>query len=386
MKKDYYEILGVSKTASEKEIKDAYRKTALKYHPDRNPNNPEAEAKFKEAAEAYDVLGNADKRAQYDRFGHGAFQGGGGYGGQDVNFEDIFSQFGDIFGGGGNPFESFFGGGGSSRGGGRRSTGRRGSNLRVKVKMSLHDIAFGASKTIKVKKNISCTTCDGSGAKDKSATGTCTTCNGSGAVRRVTNTILGQMQTTTTCPTCNGEGRVITSKCTVCSGSGTQFGEENVTINIPAGVEDNMQLSLSGYGNAGERGGPAGDLIVVIEEETDADLVRDGKDVLYNLHVSIPEAALGTSVEVPTIEGKVKLKVPAGTQSGKVLKINGKGFPSVNGYGRGDQLVYVNVWTPKTLTSEETQILEKLAKSPNFKPSPTKAEKGFFSRVKDMFN
>ncbi len=379
-KKDFYEILGVSKTASEKEIKDAYRKTALKYHPDRNPDNKDAEAKFKEAAEAYEVLSNADKKAKYDRMGHQAFENGGQGG---MNFEDIFSNFGDVFQDG-SPFEQFFGGG---RGGGRtREKGQRGTNLRVKVSLTLKEIANGVTKNLKVKKNTSCNTCGGSGAKDSKSTVTCSTCNGSGAVRQVRQTILGTMQTTTTCPTCYGEGKTISAKCSSCSGSGVQFGEEMIKVDIPAGVQEGMQLSMSGKGNAGERGGYPGDLLILIEEEKHPDLVRNDQDVLYNLFISLPEAALGTTVEVPTIEGSARVKVPAGSQSGKVLKLSGKGLPSVNAHGKGDQLIYINVWTPKVLNAEETAMMEKLAKSPNFKPSPNQTEKSFFSKVKDIFN
>ena len=383
-KKDYYETLGVSKSATEKEIKDAYRKTALKYHPDRNPDNKEAEAKFKEAAEAYEVLSNKEKKAKYDRFGHQAFENGGGQYGGGMNFEDIFSNFGDIFGEGGSPFDSFFGGGNGRRGGQER--GKRGSNLRVKVTLSLKDVLNGVSKNLKVKKQIACNTCGGSGAKDSKSTATCNTCGGSGAVRQVRQTILGTMQTTTTCPTCNGEGKMITAKCGSCSGNGIQFGEETIKVDIPAGVQEGMQLSMSGKGNTGERGGFPGDLIIVVEEEKHPHLVRDGQDVLYNLFISIPDAALGVQAEVPTIEGMARVKVPAGTQSGKVLKLTGKGLPAVNAYGKGDQLIDVNVWTPKNLSAEETALLTKLQQSPNFAPQPNQQEKSFFSRVKDMFS
>lgn len=381
-KKDYYEILGVSKNATEKEIKDAYRKTALKYHPDRNPDNKEAEAKFKEAAEAYEVLSNKEKKSKYDRFGHQAFDQGGGHYGGNMNFEDIFSNFGDIFGDSGSPFDSFFGGG--RRGGSERGT--RGSNLRVKVTLTLTDILHGVSKNLKVKKQVTCNTCSGSGAKDSKSTTTCNTCGGSGAVRNVRQTILGTMQTTTTCPTCHGEGRMITAKCTACAGNGVQMGEETIKVDIPAGVQEGMQLSMSGKGNAGERGGMPGDLIILVEEEKHPTLVRDGQDVLYNLFISIPDAALGTQVEVPTIEGMARVKIPAGTQSGKVLKLSGKGLPAVNNYGKGDQLIYVNVWTPKNLSSEETALLTKLQKSDNFKPNPNAQERSFFSKMKDIFS
>lgn len=389
-KRDYYEVLGVGKSASADEIKKAYRKVAMQYHPDRNPGDKEAEEKFKEAAEAYEVLSDADKRAKYDRYGHQAFAPGmggpGGFGGgAGMNMEDIFSQFGDIFGD--DVFGSFFGGGGGRRGGGGgRPTGTRGSNLRIRLKLNFEEIAKGVTKTIKVKKYVPCATCSGSGAKDKSSIQTCSTCGGSGQVRRVTNTFLGQMQTVTTCPTCNGEGSTITARCGSCKGEGRVYGEEMVTINVPAGVQEGMQLSMSGKGNAGERGGAYGDLIILIEEEQHKELQRDGLNVAYDLHISFPDAVFGTSVEVPTIDGKARIKIPAGTQSGKIFRLKGKGFPEVNGYGRGDQLIHVNVWTPQNVSGDEKAMLEKLAKSENFKPNPGKNEKSFFDRVKEAFS
>lgn len=391
MKKDFYEILGVAKSASQDEIKKAYRKVAMQHHPDRNPGDKAAEEKFKEAAEAYEILSDADKRAQYDRFGHQAFGqgrgGGGGFNGGGMNMDDIFSNFGDIFGDD-SPFGSFFGGGG---GGGRRSSGGRargvrGSNLRVKIKLNYEEMAKGASKTIKVKKYITCTTCTGSGAKDKNSVQTCGTCGGSGQVRRVQNTFLGQMQTVTTCPTCNGEGTTVVNKCTACKGDGRVYGDETVTIDIPAGVQEGMQLSLNGKGNAGERGGAYGDLIVVIEEEAHAQLHRDGLNVAFDLHISIPDAVFGTQVEVPTIDGKAKIKIPAGTQSGKIFRLKGKGFPSVNSYEKGDQLIHVNVWTPQHISSDEKTMLEKMQHSQNFQPKPEKNERSFFDKVRDVFS
>ncbi len=388
-KKDFYEILGVSKTASQDEIKKAYRKVAMQHHPDRNPGDKGAEEKFKEAAEAYEILSDADKRAQYDRFGHQAFspgRGGGGYSGGGMNMDDIFSQFGDIFGDD-SPFGSFFGGGSSRRSsGGGRARGTRGSNLRVKLKLNYEEIAKGATKTIKVKKYVVCTTCSGSGAKDKNSVQTCTTCGGSGQVRRVQNTFLGQMQTVTTCPTCNGEGSTVTSKCTACKGEGRVYGEETVTIDIPAGVQEGMQLSIGGKGNAGERGGAAGDLIVLIEEEAHPQLHRDGLNVAFDLHISIPDAVFGTQVEVPTIDGRAKIKIPPGTQSGKIFRLKGKGFPNVNSYEKGDQLIQVNVWTPQHVSSEEKTMLEKMQQSQNFTPKPEKNEKSFFDKVREMFS
>jgi molecular chaperone DnaJ len=384
MKRDYYEILGVSKSATADEIKKSYRKVAMQFHPDRNPGDKTAEEKFKEAAEAYEVLSDADKRAKYDRYGHQAFTPGmGGFHGSNVNMEDIFSQFGDIFGD--DIFGSFFGGGGRRSSGGGRSRGIRGSNLRVKLKLTFEEAAKGVTKTIKVKKYVSCNICGGSGAKDKSSIQTCSTCGGSGQVRRVTNTFLGQMQTVTTCPACNGEGTTITAKCGTCKGEGRVYGEEQVTVDIPAGVQEGMQLSLSGKGNAGERGGAPGDLIVLIEEEAHKELQRDGLNVAFDLHISFIDAVFGTQVEVPTIDGRAKIKIPAGTQSGKIFRLKGKGFPDVNGYSKGDQLIHVNVWTPQNVTTEEKEMLERLGKSPNFTPQPGKSEKSFFDRVIEVF-
>ncbi len=382
MKRDYYEILGVSKGASADEIKKAYRKVAMQYHPDRNPGDKSAEDKFKEAAEAYEVLSDADKKAKYDRFGHQAFGPGMGGGGRSGGFtaDDIFSQFGDIFG------DSFFGGGGRSSGGGGQARGQRGSNLRIKMKLNYEEIANGVTKNVKVKKNVVCGTCSGSGAKDRNSVQTCGTCRGSGQVKKVTNTFLGQMQTVTTCSTCNGAGQTVTAKCVTCKGDGKVFGEETISIEIPAGVQEGMQLSMSGKGNAGERGGPNGDLIIQIEEEAHPELQRDGLNLAYDLYISFPDAAFGTNIEVPTIDGRAKIKIPAGTQSGKIFRLKGKGFPEVQGYSRGDQLVYVNVWTPQELSSEEKNLLEKLNKSSNFKPRPDKSNKSFFERVKEAFN
>ncbi len=387
MKRDYYEILGVSKGASADEIKKAYRKVAMQYHPDRNPGDKASEEKFKEAAEAYEILSDADKKAKYDRFGHQAFGPGMGGGGRGAsNMDDIFSQFGDIFGD--DAFGSFFGGGrgGNRGGGGARARGQRGSNLRIKMKLTLEEIATGVTKKVKVKKNVVCNTCSGSGAKDKNSVQTCTTCHGSGQVKRVTNTFLGQMQTVTACPTCHGEGQTVTAKCTSCRGEGRVYGEEEISIDIPAGVQEGMQLSMSGKGNAGERGGGNGDLIIQIEEESHHELHRDGLNVAYDLYISFPDAVFGTSVEVPTIDGRAKIKIPAGTQSGKIFRLKGKGFPEVQGYTKGDQLVYVNVWTPQDLSSDEKAMLEKLNASNNFKPRPDKSNKSFFERVKEAFN
>jgi molecular chaperone DnaJ len=386
MKRDYYEVLGVSKSASQDEIKKAYRKVAMQHHPDRNPGDKASEERFKEAAEAYEILNDSDKKAQYDRFGHNAFGPGrgGGSGGAGMNMDDIFSQFGDIFGD--DAFGSFFGGGGGRRSSGGRSHGTRGSNLRVKLKMNYEEIAKGANKTIKVKKYVKCNTCQGSGAKDKNSVQTCTGCGGSGQVRRVQNTFLGQMQTVTTCPTCNGEGTTVTAKCTPCKGEGRVYGEETVTIDIPAGVQEGMQLSINGKGNAGERGGNPGDLIVLIEEEAHPHLHRDGLNVAFDLYISFPDAVFGTQVEVPTIDGRAKIKIPAGTQSGKIFRLKGKGFPHVNSYEKGDQLIQVNIWTPQHVSSDEKEVLERMADSPNFEPKPEKNEKSFFDKVREMFS
>lgn len=383
-KRDFYEILGVSKGASADEIKKAYRKVAMQYHPDRNPGDKAAEEKFKEAAEAYEVLSDAEKRQQYDRFGHAAFgPGRGGAHPGGMNMDDIFSQFGDIFGD--DMFGSFFGGGGRSRAQ-AKGRGARGSDLRVKLKLNFEEIAKGASKTIKVKKYVSCNSCGGNGAKDSGSIQNCTTCGGSGQVRRVQSTFLGQMQTVSTCPACNGAGTSITNKCGTCRGDGRVFGEETVTLNIPAGVQEGMELRMEGKGNAGERNGISGDLRVLIEEEANAELHRDGLNVAYELHISFPDAVFGTEVTVPTIDGKAKIRIPAGTQSGKIFRLKGKGFPSVQSYEKGDQLIHVNVWTPQHVDAEEKSALEKMAASPNFRPAPEKNSKTFFDKVKEMFS
>jgi molecular chaperone DnaJ len=379
-KRDYYETLGVSRNASADEIKKAYRKLAIKYHPDKNPDDKSSEEKFKEAAEAYEVLSNPDKRNKYDRFGHAGVGGasGGGYGGGGMNMEDIFSQFGDIFGGAG--FGGGFGGSGSR---GRRVN--RGSNIRIKVKLTLEEIANGCEKKVKVTKFVSCSTCSGTGAKSSSAFKTCPTCHGSGQVSRITNTILGQMQTTSTCPSCDGEGKIISDHCNTCHGEGIVRGEEVIKINIPAGVADGMQLSMSGKGNAAKRGGIPGDLIIAIEEIEDDNLKRDGNNLFYDLYISFADAALGTSVEVPTIEGKAKIKIDPGTQAGKMLRLKGKGLPSINSYGRGDILININIWVPKSLTKEEQKILEAFRDAENFQPQPDRKEKSFFNRMREYF-
>lgn len=380
-KRDYYEVLGVSKGASKDEIKKAYRKYALKYHPDKNPGDKEAEEKFKEAAEAYEVLSNDEKKARYDQFGHagmGNNMGGGFSGG--MTMEDIFSSFGDIFG------DAFGGAFGSRRGGGRSRGVNKGTNLRLKVKLTLEEFARGAEKKVRVTKYVTCNTCHGSGAASDSDVTTCSACKGTGHTTRVMNTILGQMQTTAACNVCGGEGKVITKKCHKCYGEGITQAEEVIPLSIPAGLAPGMQLSVTGKGNAARRGGINGDLIVVIDEEPHDELVREGNDLIYNLFISIPDAILGANVEVPTIDGKVRIKIDPGTQGGKILRLRGKGLPDVNGYGKGDLLVNVNVWIPGNLTKEEMKIIEQYRTSPTFAPKPDADDKGFFDRVKNYFS
>ena len=386
-KRDYYEVLGVDKSASADEIKKAYRKKAIQYHPDKNPGDKEAEEKFKEAAEAYEVLSNPDKRAHYDQFGHEGMSGAGGFGGgfgggQGMSMDDIFSMFGDIFGGhGGFGGFSGFGGGGSSQ----AQRKFRGSDLRVKVKLSLKDIANGTTKKFKLKKYVPCSHCHGTGAEGNSGTETCPTCKGSGHILRTQQSIFGMMQTQTVCPQCNGEGKIIKNKCKECGGEGIVYGEEVVEVKIPAGVAEGMQLSMSGKGNAGRHNGIPGDLLIQIEEEPHPELIRDENDLVYNLLLSIPMAALGSTVEIPTIDGKAKVKIEPGTQPGKVLRLRGKGLPNVNGYGNGDLLVNVSVYIPETLSKDEKNALEKMQDSENFKPSSSIKEK-IFRRFRNFFD
>lgn len=385
-KRDYYEVLGVSKQATTEEIKKAYRKQALKFHPDRNPGDNAAEDKFKEAAEAYEVLSDQQKKQRYDQFGHAGMSGAAGGGsGHFTNVEDIFSHFGDIFGdfgfGGGGGFGGGFGGG--------RSRGQRvnkGSNLRVKVTLTLEEIANGVEKKIKVNKYVGCKSCSSTGAQNGSGYDTCSTCHGTGQVTRVTNTLLGQMQTASVCPSCGGEGKSIREKCTSCHGEGIVKEAEVIPINIPAGVGEGMQLNVAGKGNAARRGGVNGDLMVVIEEHKHEKLIRDGNDLLYPLYLSFPQATLGDTVEIPTVEGNVKIKIDSGTQPGKILRLRGKGLPEVNGYGRGDLLVNINVWIPKKLNKEEQKQVEKFSDSDSFQPKPTSSDKGFFERMRSYFD
>ena len=371
MKKDFYEILGITKSATEAEIKKAYRKKAIEFHPDKNPGNAEAEENFKKAAEAYEVLSDPQKKAKYDQYGHQAFDGangGGGFGGSHMNMDDIFSQFGDIFGGGG------FGGFGGNSGGQRRV---KGSNLRIKVKLTLEEVANGVEKKVKVKRKV-----QAPGVKYK----TCSTCNGQGQVLRVTNTILGRMQSATTCNVCGGSGQTIESKPSNGDIHGMIMEDETVSIKIPAGVVDGMQLKVSGKGNDAPGNGIPGDLIVAIEELEHEFLKREGENLHYDLYISFPEAALGVSKDIEAVNGKVRIKLEEGIQSGKILRLKGKGIPSLNSYGNGDLLVHVNVWTPKTLTKEQRQFFEKSLADDNFIPHPEKSDKSFFEKVKDMFS
>ena len=376
-KRDYYEILGITKGASAAEVKKGYRKMAIKYHPDKNPDDESAEAKFKEAAEAYEVLSDADKKARYDQFGHQAFEGAGGFGGGGggMNMDDIFSQFGDIFGGGGFGGGGGFSGFGGGFGGGQRRV--KGSNLRIRVSLTLEEIANGVEKKIKVKRKI-----QAPGTTYK----TCATCNGQGQVTRVTNTILGRMQTAAACPTCGGAGQSIDKKPSDADGQGLKVQEETVSVKIPAGVVDSMQLKVTGKGNEAPGNGISGDLLVVIEEKEHDTLKREGDNLHYDMYVSLPDAVLGTSKEIDTVTGKVRIKVDAGVQSGKILRLRGKGIPSINGYGSGDLLVHVNVWTPKTLNKEQKQFFESMKNDEHFDPKPESTDKSFFEKVKDMFS
>ena len=363
-KRDYYEILGISKSANSKEIKKAYRKIAIKYHPDKNPDDKSAEEKFKEAAEAYDVLSNPEKKQRYDQFGHaGMGSASGGFGG--MNMDDIFSQFGDIFGGG-------FGGFGGERG--KRVI--KGTNLRIRLSLNLQEVAEGIEKKIKVHRLVN--------AEGVTYTN-CSTCNGAGQVTKISNTILGRMQTQSTCPQCSGHGKSVNNRPSGSDVNGMKKEIETVKITIPAGVEDGMQLKVSNKGNAAPFEGINGDLIVLISIEEHDDLIREGKNLHFDHYISFSDAVLGTSAEIPTVTGKVKITLEEGMQSGKILRLKGKGLPSINSYGSGDLLVHINVWTPQTLSKEEKKFFEKSKKSTNFTPDPTTDEKSFFSKVKEMF-
>ena len=375
-KRDYYEVLGVQKNANADEIKKAYRKAAIQYHPDKNPGDKQAEEKFKEAAEAYDVLSNPDKRARYDQFGHAGMSGAAGGGG--FSMEDIFSQFGDIFGG-------HFGGGGfrSSSSGGRRVN--RGSDIRIKVRLTLAEIANGVTKKLKINKTVACDKCGGTGAKDADSYSTCSTCNGTGHVTRVENTFFGRMQTQSVCPTCGGTGKVITSPCDKCKGEGTVRGSEVVEIKIPAGVGEGMMLTVTGKGNAARHGGVNGDLQVLIEEEPHPELMRDGNDLIHNLNITVTLALLGGTVEVPTVDGRAKIKIAPGTHAGKVLRLGGKGLPDVNGYGRGDELIVVDITIPSKLNAEEKRLVEELSRQPGFQKADSVKNQKIFERMKSFF-
>lgn len=386
-KRDYYEVLGIDKNASEDEIKKAYRKLAIKYHPDRNPDSKEAEEKFKEAAEAYDVLHDPQKRQQYDQFGFNA-PGAGGFGGfgetGGFSMDDIFSMFGDVFGGHGG-FGGFSGFGGE---GSRQGPQYRGSDLRLKVKLSLQEIATGVTKKFKVKKDVTCTHCHGSGAENGSNSETCPTCHGSGVVVKTVTTMLGMMQTQTKCPTCHGEGSVIKNKCHQCHGTGVVKGEEIVEIKIPAGVAEGMVVNVPGKGNAGQRNGISGNIQVYIEEEENDTFIRDGQDIVYNLLLDFPTAALGGEVEIPTLEGtRVRIKIDAGTQPGKTLRLRGKGLPAVQGYGsgKGDLVVHISIFVPKTLSREEKNMLENLRNNDNFK-GDNMTKRSIFNKFRNYFD
>ncbi|MEM7370514.1 MAG: molecular chaperone DnaJ [Bacteroidota bacterium] len=379
-KRDYYEVLGVAKTATKDELKKAYRKKAMQFHPDKNPGDSEAEEKFKEAAEAYEVLGDEQKRQTYDRFGHAGLGGAAG-GFQSRGFEDIFSQFSDIFGDG--AFGDIFSGAGGGRR--RRRRGQRGADIRIKLALTLEEIASGVEKKIKLQRQLSCETCSGTGAENGTSFTSCPTCQGSGEIRQQAGGGFFQQIVVSTCPTCQGEGRIITRSCQTCGGKGRNAKEDIVSLNIPAGVQEGMTLSMRGNGNAGLRGGSPGDLIIQIEEKPHELFERDGDNLIHELFISFPNAALGTQVEVPTLSGKVRIKLAPGTQAGKVVRIKGKGLSNINGYGSGNLLVHVNVWTPENLSSEERKLLTKLKDAANFQPNPSREQKGLFSKIREFF-
>lgn len=388
-KRDYYEILGVSKSANIDEIKSNYRKLALKYHPDKNPDNPEAENMFKEAAEAYEVLSNEDKRARYDRYGHEGLRGGQDYH-QYSNINDIFSSFGDIFGGGGRGgsiFDEFFNMSGSRGGGRQRYSGERGADIKIKLPLTMEEIATGVTKTLKIKHYVECQTCSGSGAKSGSSKKTCSSCNGTGEIRQVSRSMFGQFINVSVCPSCRGNGSVIVDKCSACNGESRVHDEEKVSVTIPAGVEEGNYIPMRGKGHAGKMGGPAGDLMVIIEEKQHENFRRDGNDVIYSLKISFPSAALGDEIEVPTLFGIETVKIEPGTQNGAVIRLRDKGLPVLNSYQKGDQIVIVNVYVPKKINTRERELLEELAESENIQPdiARNKKEKDFFEKIKDLF-
>ena len=387
-KRDYYEVLGVSRGATQDEIKKAYRQMALKYHPDRNPGNKESEEKFKEAAEAYDVLGEAQKRERYNQFGHEGMRGTSTRDFHDIN--DVFSQFGDIFGGSfsGSIFDEVFGDARGRRRGGSHA-GTPGSDLRMKLPLTLEEIAAGTEKKIKLKRLKRCDTCTGSGAKQGSGKDTCTQCGGTGELRQVSRSMFGQFVNITTCPTCGGEGRIIRNPCLVCGGEGRLHGEATIKVNVPAGVAEGNYIPLQGQGNAGRRGGPPGDLMVEIEQEPHPYFTRNGDDLIYDLLISFPTAALGGDVEIPTLTSKAKLSIDPGTPAGRMLRMRGRGIPHLNGHGSGDQLVRINIWVPQRLNSKEKELLRELMKSEHINPTEEdrkSASKGFFDKVRDAFS
>ena len=388
-KRDYYEVLGVDKNASADDIKRAYRKLAVKYHPDKNPDNKEAEEKFKEAAEAYSVLSDADKKARYDQFGHAGVEGAGpDFSGGFGNLNDILNDlFGGAFGGGFGGFGGFGGGFGGARGGQRQQKVYRGRDIRVRVKLTLEEIAKGVEKEISIEKSVPCTECGGKGAKNSSDIKTCSACNGTGQVQRVTNSIFGQTVTYSTCQQCGGEGKVITNPCRSCGGTGLVRKRETIKVKIPAGVEAGMQLTIQGEGHAAKNNGINGDLLVVIEEQEHQDLKREGNNLYYTKVISLPDAILGAEVEVPCLDGPYKIKVDAGTQSGTVVRLRNKGLPTVNGYGgTGDMYVKFAVWIPKKLDREDKAVIESLRGKESFKPNPSKEDKSFFDKIKDLFD
>lgn len=385
MQRDYYEILGVEKSVTAEDLKKAYRKKAMEFHPDRNPDNKEAEEKFKEAAEAYDVLSSPDKKARYDQFGHAGVSSAAGGGGYNVDFDMdmIFERFGDLLGGFGGGFSNFGGRGGRGR---RQQQVRKGSNLRVTVALTLEEIAKTTEKKLKIKKQIPCSQCNGKGTKNSADVVTCPKCNGSGHILHQTQSMFGIMQQMAECDRCNGEGTIIKNPCLNCHGSGTVKGEEVVTIQIPAGVQQGMQLSMRDKGNAAPRGGVNGDLLVAIEETPHETFEREGNNLYINFYISFPQAALGGSVDIPTLDGKARVKLAAGTQGGQVLRLQGKGLPDMNYHQKGDLIVNINVWTPKNLSKEEKSAIEKFVDSDNFSPKPGKNEKSFFNRVRQFFS